>query len=122
MRAVRLVLEAVDLDSAFQHALPALQRLHGKHDLVGGRGDDPRQLAHSGNHFRDVVERDERRGGIDRIHDVIERARERVNVFAIDRRHERLVQPLNDLVRQKIALVLDLTDLVCLIRDRRIGG
>src|SRR5437016_2061552 len=74
MRSVRFVLEAIDLDTAFQHALPALQRLDGKYDLVGGRGDDPRQLAHTRNDLLDMVERDERRRGVDRIHDLVERA------------------------------------------------
>jgi len=35
-----------------------------------------------------------------------------VNVLAIDRRDERAVQPLDDLVGQEIALVLDFLDLI----------
>ena len=59
---------------------------------------------------------------VDRIHHVVERAGQRVDVFAIERGHERAVQALDDLVGQVVALVLDLLDLVCFVPDRRSGA
>jgi hypothetical protein len=50
--------------------------------------------------------------GVDRVHHVVERMREPVNVFTVDGRHERAVEPLDDLVRDEVALVLDLFDLL----------
>ncbi len=59
-----------------------------------------------------------RRRRVDGVHDVVERAGEGEDVLAIERRHERAVQPLDDLVRQEVALVLDLLDFVRLVPDR----
>ena len=64
------------------------------------------------------VEPDERRRRVDRVHHVVERPRQRVDVLAVERRDERPVQALDDLVRQEVALVLDLLDLVGLVPDR----
>jgi hypothetical protein len=44
--------------------------------------------------------------------------REREDVFAVERRHEGAMEALDDLVRQEVALVLDLLDLVRLVPDR----
>ena len=81
-----------------------------------------RQLARAGPHRVDAVERDQRGRVVDGVHDVVERTRQRVDVLAVDRRDEGLVQPLDDLVRQEVALVLDFLDLVRLVGDRRIDG
>ncbi len=40
------------------------------------------------------------------LDDVVERRGERVDVLAVDRRHERLVEALDDVVRDPVALVL----------------
>ena len=75
-----------------------------------------------GPHGVDVVEPDDRRRRVDRVHHVVERSRQRVDVFAIERRHERAVEALDDLVGQEVALVLDLLDLVRLVPDRLVRG
>ena len=64
---------------------------------------------------------DDRGAGVDGVHDVVERARQAVDVFPIERRHERAVQALDNLVRQEVALVLDLLDLVRLVPERLFG-
>ena len=64
------------------------------------------------------VEADQRRRRVDRVHHVVERPRQRVDVLAIERRDERAVEALDDLVRQEVALVLDFLDLVGLVPDR----
>ena len=61
-------------------------------------------------------------GVVDGVHHVVERAGQRMDVLAVDRRDEGLVEPLDDLVRQEVALVLDFLDLVRLVGDRRIGA
>ena len=66
----------------------------------------------------EAVQPDQRRRRVDRVHHVVERARQRVDVFAVERRHERAVQPLDDLVGEEVALVLDFLDLVGLVPDR----
>jgi len=44
------------------------------------------------------------------VHDVIEIGRELVNVFAIERRNKRAVEPVDDLMRDLIGLVLQPLD------------
>ena len=51
----------------------------------------PRQLARAGPHAVDVIEPDDRRRRVDRVHHVVERARQRVDVLAIERGDERAV-------------------------------
>ena len=45
-----------------------------------------------------------------------------MNIFAIERGDERAVQPLNDGVREEVALVLDFLDFVGLVPDGLVGG
>ena len=80
-----------------------------------------RQLARAEADRVEPVEADQRRRRVDRVHHVVERAGQRVDVFAVERRDERAVQPLDDLVRQEVALVLDFLDLVGLVPDRALG-
>jgi hypothetical protein len=64
---------------------------------------------------------DDRRRRVDGIHDIVERGREGVDVLAINRCDESLVQPLDDLVGQAVALLLDLADLQGGVPGRRVG-
>ena len=61
---------------------------------------------------------DQGRRRVDRIHHVVQRARQGVDVFAIERCDEGAVQPLNDGVGQRVALVLDDVDFIGLAPDR----
>ena len=54
----------------------------------------------------DPVEREEVRDLLDPVDDVVEPGRERVDVLAVDRRDERLVEALDDVVRDPVALLL----------------
>ena len=83
--------------------------------------DEMRELARAGPHAVDVIEPHDGGRRVDRVHHVVERPREGVDVFAIERRHERAVQALDEFVRQEVALVLDFLDLVGLVPERLIG-
>ena len=76
----------------------------------------------SGRTLLDLIEPDDRRRRVDRVHHVVERPGQRVDVLAVERRDEGAVQALDDLVGQVVALVLDLLDLVRLVPDRRSGA
>ena len=58
---------------------------------------------------------------VDRIHDVVQRPGQAEDVLTVERGHEGAVQPLDDLVGQRVALVLDFLDLVGLVPDRPLG-
>jgi hypothetical protein len=76
------------------------------------RSHDLGQLAGAEADAVEPVEPHERRRGVDRIHDIVQRAGERVDILPIDRRDKGPVEPLNDLVGQEITFVLDFLDLV----------
>ena len=86
--AVGFVLEPVDLDGALRHALALLERLHRADDLIGRVHDDARELARARPDAVDVVEPDDRGRRVDRVHHVVERPGQRVDVFAVERRDE----------------------------------
>ncbi len=119
--AVCLVLEPVDFYRRFGDPLAPFERLERFDDLIGGRHDNPRELARLGTHALDLVEPHDRRRRVDRVHDVIQRSRQLMDVFTIEGRDERPMQPLDDLVRQEVAFVLDFLDLIRLVANRLLG-
>src|SRR5215204_2669929 len=70
VRAVGLVLEPVDLDRALGHALALFERLHRADHLLDRVADQPRELARAGPDGVDVIEPQDGRRGVDRIHHV----------------------------------------------------
>ncbi len=72
--------------------------------------------------MRDLVEPGHGGRRVDGIHDVVERDGQRVNVFAVERRHEGPVQPLDDRPGPAVADVLDVLDGIGLRHVRRIDG
>ena len=68
----------------------------------------------------EAVEPDVGRRLVDGVDHVVERAGQRVDVFAVERRDEGPVQPLDDFVGQVVAGVLDLLDRVGLVPQRPI--
>ena len=118
MNAVGFVLETVDLDGAFEDAAVFLERHRPRRGPRSAEAEMILASSRAPKRTRSMLYSGTRRGGVvDRIHHVVERAGQRVDVFAVDRRHERLVQPLNDLVREEVALVLDFLDLVRFVGD-----
>src|SRR5439155_16618169 len=57
-----------------------------------------------------------------RVHDVVDRSREFVDVFTIDRRDEGAVETLDDFVGEEVAFVLDFLDFVGFVPDRVFRG
>jgi len=115
VNAVGLVLEAVDLDRVCDETLVVFKRPEGEPDLLGGRRNDVRELPRAGANRLEAIQPDNGGAGVDRVHDVVERPGEGMNVLAVERRDERAVQPLDNVVRQEVALVLDFLDLVSLV-------
>ena len=64
-----------------------------------------------------MIQPNDCRRGVDRVHDVVERARQRVNVLAIERGDEGTVEALDNLVRQEITFVFDFLDFIGLVPD-----
>ena len=73
--------------------------------------DDMGLLGRLAADLTDAVARDLLGGVVDVVADVVEHAGEPVHVVAVERRHEGAVEQVDDLVRDPVALVLELLDL-----------
>ena len=105
--AVALVLEPVDLDGVVVDVLEAAQPRHRLGDLAARTARSTcGQLLGLLHRRLDLVEAEEVGDLLDVVDDVVERGGERVDVLAVDRRDERLVQAVDDVVRDAVALLL----------------
>src|SRR5829696_1161069 len=104
--AVTLVLEPVDLDGEVADVVERAQPRDRLRDLPRRLVEDPRELLGLLHRRLDAVQREEVGDLLDEVHDVVHPRRERVDVLAVDRRHERRVQALDDVVRDAVALLL----------------
>src|SRR5207247_11035725 len=103
-------------------ALVLLEGLQRQAHFPRAGRNDSRQLARAEADGLESVQTDERRRRVNGIHHIVERSRERVDVLAVDRGHERPVQPLADFLGQEVAFVLDLPNLVRFrSEERRVG-
>ena len=73
---------------------------------AAGLVQDPRQLLRLLHRRLDAVEAEEVGDLLGVVDDVVERRGEREDVLAVDRRHERRVEALDDVVRDPVALLL----------------
>jgi hypothetical protein len=89
--------------------------------LPGAGRDQARELARSGPHQLDPVQAQHVGGCVDVVDHVVERAQEREDVLAVDRRDEGAVQPLERVVHDLIAAVLDVLDRRRLLGERAVG-
>src|SRR4051812_9527181 len=104
--AVAVVLEPVDLDGVVADVLEVAQARHRLGDLPGRLEDDvgqPLGLLHRG---LDAVEPEVVRHLVDEVDDVVERRGQLEDVLPVDRRDERRVQPLDDVVGDPVAGLL----------------
>src|SRR3954454_16801179 len=103
---VGLVLEPVDLDPVVAEVL---QRLEPRHRLGGqlrGMHEKLGELVHLARQHVEVVEDDEVTRCFEEVHDVVEAARQAIDVLAVERGHERGVALAQDAVRLVVAAVL----------------
>src|SRR5918999_1043060 len=104
--AVAVVLEPVDLDRVVRDVLEAAQARHRLGDLPAGAVQHPGELLRLRHRRLDLVEPEVVGDLLGVVHDVVERGGELVDVLAVDRRDERLVEPLDDVVRDPVAVLL----------------
>ena len=122
MQAVGFVLEPVDLHRVRRQALAARSAPRARLRISTVDAETMRASSRAPN--RTAFDRYSRmtaaHASIASITSSSDRG-ERVDVFAVDRRDERAVEALDDLVREEVALVLDFLDLVGLVPDRVVG-
>ncbi len=112
MDLVGLVLETIDLDDVLVEAAPLFEFLGGQQDLLGGAQDDVGEFAGAVAQVLHAIQTDAATGRVDHVHHVVEIQDERVDVFAIQRRDERLVQPIEGVVGDLVALVFERLEFV----------
>jgi hypothetical protein len=120
--AIGFTLELVDARRELEHAVAFLERCQRFGDPVGRLAHDIGEPPRARPYLRDLVEPHDGRRRIDCVHHVVERDRERVNVFTIERGDEGAVEAIDDRARASIADVLDVLDLAGLGHVWRGGG
>src|SRR4051794_14454425 len=104
--AVAVVLEPVDLDGVVRHVAEVAQLGHRLRDLAGRLVKHMRELLGLLEGGLDLVEPEVVGDLLGVVDHVVERRRERVDVLAVDRRDEELVEAADDVVRDPVALLL----------------
>jgi DNA-binding response OmpR family regulator len=107
---------------ALATAAPASPPIGACDELVGGADGEVAEPARPVPHDLDAVLHGQVRRRVDRVHRVVHRPREGVDVLAVDGRDERAVEPLDDFVGQEVAAAFEVLDLIGLRRVRRFGG
>src|SRR5512134_853134 len=116
--AVRLVLQRVHLDAMLVHPVHLLPHVGDPPvELAHGLEDQESQLLGLGGRLGELVEGDARGRRVDEVDDVVEGRGQRQDVLALDRSDEGRVQLLDDVVGDRVPLVLDLLDLPGLLLD-----
>ena len=110
VNAIGFVFELADQTERVRRCRPSFERAdsfnHSFDAVADNVGEAERVIAH----VRDFVQADDGGRRVDRIHHVVERAGERVNVFPVQRRDEGAVEPIDDATRAAVACVLDFLD------------
>src|SRR3954454_23049367 len=105
-RAVAVVLEAVDLHGEVRQVLEGAQPRHRLLDLARGLQQDVRHPLRLLHRRLDLVEPQVVGDLVDEVDDVVQVGRELEDVLAVDRRDERRVQLVVDVVGDPVALLL----------------
>src|SRR5215208_1779146 len=109
--AVAVILQPVDLDGVVGDVLEAAHAGHRLGDLTAGRHKhlgQPHRLLHGS---LDLVEDEEVGGLLGEVDDIVQRGGQAVDVLSIDRGHEGLIEALDDVVGDPVALLLGDEDL-----------
>jgi len=104
--SVAVVLEPVQLDGVVRDVTEAAQSRHRLRDLPRSRVQHARQVLGLHHGRLDFVEPEIIRDLLREVDHVVERRGELVDVLAVDRRHERLVEALDDVVGDPVAVLL----------------
>src|SRR5829696_2645431 len=109
--AVPVVLEAVDLNGVVSDDLEPAQPGHRLCDLAPRGVQNPSEVLGLRHRRLDLVEPEVVGNLLGVVHDVVERGRQRVDVLTVNRRDEHLIEPLDDVVRDPVAVLLADQDL-----------
>src|SRR5437588_3630793 len=110
VQVVALVLEAAELHQLPARVLEAVEARDRLLELGRGPQDHASLRLRRRPDLPDAVADDVPRRLVDVVADVVERAGQPVHVVAVERRHEGAVQEVHDLVREPVALVLEVLD------------
>src|SRR5438034_5037528 len=119
---VGFILEAIDLDAVQQYVAIFLQKRYRLRKFLTLQEDDSSQLGCGGRGLGDLVHGDPGSGGVDQVENVVERRGKLMNVFAVKRRNECLIELGQYGMRQVITHVFDPADFLDLSRDLVVVG
>src|ERR1700721_37948 len=118
--AVAFIFVAVDLDAVLEGFVGSAEGFDGGGDFHSGRDKDFDKVDGALSGGVDAVEDEAAGGGVDEVDDVVELVAERVDIFAVKRRDEGLVQLDEKMVGDFVAFMLDGFDDLHLLGDARV--
>src|ERR671936_828966 len=119
VQAVPLVFEVAQLVQLAARVLETFEPVDGVVEFFGAAKDDVRLFLRLRPDLLDAVTGDVACRLVDVVADVVDRAREVVDVVAVERRDERAVEQIDELARDTVSLVLEVLDLAQEIAVRR---
>src|SRR5580658_7591677 len=118
--AVALIFVTVDLDAVLEGFFRSAQGFDGGSDFDRGGDEDFDEFHGAFADGVDAIEDETAGGGVDEVDDVVELVAERVDIFAVKRRDESLVQLDEEMVGDFVAFVLDGFDDLHLLGNARV--
>src|SRR6187200_2685831 len=111
--SISLILEPMDLDPMRSYALEALELLEAADDFLALLDDDRGLGRRSRRGLLDLVQDAGIGDLLDEVENVVQAADELLDVLAVERRDERLLEPMTDVVTDAVALVFKVDQLAC---------
>src|SRR5207249_776789 len=105
--AVALVFVTVDLDAVLEGGFGSFEGADGRGDFGSSGGENLDEIDGAGADGIDAIKDKAAGGGVDEVDDVVQLAGELVDIFAVKRRNEGLIELGEDIVGDLVAGVLD---------------
>jgi len=116
-KAVAVVFVAIDFDAMLQGLIGRFDGVDRRGDFNRGRDQDLDQVDGAFANFVDTIEDKTAGGSVDEVDDVVKLAGKRMDVFAVERGDESLIELGEDSVGDFVALMLDGLDGLYLFGD-----
>ena len=111
------ILDAVDLDAVVDDFGVRVERLERSLQALGRSDDVMANLDHHRRDRLDVINHHSVRRFFDRVDNIIQMCGKRMNVFGIERRDERLIQPTENVMNDFVSFALQDGDLFRRLRE-----
>src|SRR6267143_4547852 len=117
---ITLILKAIDFDAVLESFIPVLDSVYQCSNLGTSFQKNVGEVGRPVSHRTHPVENETTGGGINQVDDIVERRAQFVDILAVDRGDESLIELHDDGVRNLITCVLDCFNALYLLVDGRV--